>query len=56
MLSENGPEQAMPFFRDPRWGRLRRLVEKLDLLYVVPVVIAVAAFIIAVLGYFGDIR
>ena len=35
-------------------GRLRRLVDRLDLIYVVPVVIAVAAFIVAVLGYFGD--
>lgn len=56
LLSKNGPEQAMPIFREPRWERLRRLVEKLDLIYAVPVIIVVAAFIVAVLGYFGGLR
>ena len=46
----------MRIVRNPRGGRLRRLLESLDLLYVVPVVIAVAAFIIAVLAYFAGIH
>jgi len=56
MSIESGPDQAMRIFRHPRWGQLGRRLEKFDLLYIVPVVIAVAAFIIAVLGYFGGMR
>jgi len=46
----------MPIARDARWERLRRVVERFDLFYVVPVMIAVAAFIVAVMGYFANIR
>jgi hypothetical protein len=33
-------------------SRLRRALDRYDIIYVVPVVIAVAAFILAVLAYF----
>lgn len=56
MSIESGPDHAMRIVRDPREGRLRRLLESHDLLYVVLVVTAVAAFIIAVLAYFAGMH
>jgi hypothetical protein len=52
MPIESGPDHAMRIVRNPIVVRLWRFLERLDVFYVVPVVIAVAAFIIAVLAYY----
>ena len=44
---------TMPIVKHRRRGRLRRFLESHDLFYAVAVVIAAAAFIIAVLAYFA---
>ena len=56
MSIESGPEYAMRSVRNSPAGRLRRLLEGFDAFYTVPVLIAVAAFIIAVLAYFAVLR
>ena len=52
LLIESGSSgSAMPVTGSWR-TRLRRALDRYDLMYVVPVLIAVAAFILAVLAYF----
>jgi hypothetical protein len=53
MSIESETDNVMPIVRDHREGRLRRFLDRLDVFYTLPVLIAVAAFIIAVLAYFG---
>lgn len=55
-MIENGPGHAMRLLRNPIGARVRRLLEKIDVFYAVPVMIAVAAFILAVLAYFAVMR
>jgi len=42
----------MPIVEERRAGRLRAFLERHDLFYAVPMAIAVAAFVVAVLAYF----
>jgi hypothetical protein len=52
LLIESGrPSPAVPVVGS-RGSRLRRVLDRYDVMYVVPVLIAVAAFILAVLAYF----
>lgn len=45
-----------PAAGDRRWERFVGFLGRHDLFYAVPTAIAVAAFIIAILAYFGSVR